>query len=1071
MGFVCISVGTVVLSSLSASASGPATDSASDPAYTNGWTTGSNGGIGWGGAWQLDPPFNTANWGFFIGSSTNNDGGDPDHDGDIDSSGSKAWGIYAHGGAFPSAVRPFNGPMVPGQRFIIDIDNGDIDAFMSVGISLQDISGNNVFEFYAPGEDTQYRLHDSTGLGVATGVPFTGQGLHLEFTLTSTNTYALLIGPVGTDGPEGLPQTFTGNLIGQGSLTIAQVQVWNFSACVSGSSNSSCDVFFNNIGVFSSPFWYVSATNTNDPQANGTAAHPFPHIQDALNVAAPIQDTVLVLDGVYSGPGNTNLDFLSKSITLQSVHGPSNVVIDCQLTGGGFRLRNADGDSSSIAGFTITRAASNNAAIYVQSGSLAITNCIFRANVGKALTGNPLTNSISAIAVKNCLFAQNTGVVVDVGLGQVVLQDSLFVSNQNICVNAVNNSSYANISNCVFRFNRGTVLNDGELYGGAWISMISSLIQSNTGTACSLQNGIINNSTIEYNQGDGYDGLRSGYDDSGSASLSNVLVQFNSGSGLNAAGDASVVDSTFSSNGGTGMIDTPRTGLGPHGEVPQSGMFIRCLTTGNGAGGMGGNGQCMFDSCTSRFNSSGGIVGCGGTYVNCLVANNLGPAMVLNCSGGLAALYNCTARNNPGLVSFSNGSSAILSDSISWGNGVNPVGSLANGTLGAVYSDIQFGTGQPWFGTGCLDANPVFVSLTDSHLTVSSPCLAAGTSSDAPVIDIQGMARSSPPDMGCYEFLKIDSDSDGIPDWWMLRYFGHATGLAGDHSRAGDDADGTGQNNFFKYTAGLNPTNPAVIFLVQPKGITNQQYNLQFNPLANGRTYTPQFSTDLVSGVWSPLTGYVGPITNGSQITMIDTNHFNLRKFYRIDIGYLTAANAADLVSADSVAPAIPSGVSGTVISASQVTLTWAASMDTGGSDLAGYQIYRNGTLIATTTGTSYADGGLSAATTNCYTIVAYDNAGNNSSASLQTCVTTLSTSPTDPASPSSLVVAAVTSGAITINWRDNSNNEVGFQIQRATLPSGPWTVVGTAGANATFYTDRGINSATTYYYQVAAFN
>ena len=24
----------------------------------------------------------------------------------------------------------------------------------------------------------------------------------------------------------------------------------------------------------------------------------------------------------------------------------------------------------------------------------------------------------------------------------------------------------------------------------------------------------------------------------------------------------------------------------------------------------------------------------------------------------------------------------------------------------------------------------------------------------------------------------IDSDADGIPDWWMQQYFGHATGLA-----------------------------------------------------------------------------------------------------------------------------------------------------------------------------------------------------------------------------------------------------------------------------------------------------
>jgi hypothetical protein len=30
--------------------------------------------------------------------------------------------------------------------------------------------------------------------------------------------------------------------------------------------------------------------------------------------------------------------------------------------------------------------------------------------------------------------------------------------------------------------------------------------------------------------------------------------------------------------------------------------------------------------------------------------------------------------------------------------------------------------------------------------------------------------------------LALDSDNDGIPDWWMIKYFGHATGMAADHS-------------------------------------------------------------------------------------------------------------------------------------------------------------------------------------------------------------------------------------------------------------------------------------------------
>ena len=46
-----------------------------------------------------------------------------------------------------------------------------------------------------------------------------------------------------------------------------------------------------------------------------------------------------------------------------------------------------------------------------------------------------------------------------------------------------------------------------------------------------------------------------------------------------------------------------------------------------------------------------------------------------------------------------------------------------------------------------------------------------------------------------------------------------------------------------------------------------------------------------------------------------------------------------------------------------------------------------------------------------------------------------------------------------------------GFQIQRATSASGPWSVVGSVGANVTTFTDTTVDPSTTYYYQVGAFN
>jgi formylglycine-generating enzyme len=53
--------------------------------------------------------------------------------------------------------------------------------------------------------------------------------------------------------------------------------------------------------------------------------------------------------------------------------------------------------------------------------------------------------------------------------------------------------------------------------------------------------------------------------------------------------------------------------------------------------------------------------------------------------------------------------------------------------------------------------------------------------------------------------LYLDADGDGIPDGWMMQHFGHATGLANDHSRAQDDYDGDGMSNLAEYLAGTDP--------------------------------------------------------------------------------------------------------------------------------------------------------------------------------------------------------------------------------------------------------------------------
>jgi hypothetical protein len=145
---------------------------------------------------------------------------------------------------------------------------------------------------------------------------------------------------------------------------------------------------------------------------------------------------------------------------------------------------------------------------------------------------------------------------------------------------------------------------------------------------------------------------------------------------------------------------------------------------------------------------------------------------------------------------------------------------------------------------------------------------------------------TTPVQIGGASSIVLDSVGDGIPDWWRQTYFGGDGTSTNNLSCATCDTVGTGQNNLFKYTAGLDPTSSASIFVLKIDPVLNQpiQKNLLFNPVVSGRTYTPEFSTDLTLGGWSPLTGYAGPETNGNQATITDLNAIEPQKFYRIRI-------------------------------------------------------------------------------------------------------------------------------------------------------------------------------------------
>jgi hypothetical protein len=169
-------------------------------------------------------------------------------------------------------------------------------------------------------------------------------------------------------------------------------------------------------------------------------------------------------------------------------------------------------------------------------------------------------------------------------------------------------------------------------------------------------------------------------------------------------------------------------------------------------------------------------------------------------------------------------------------------------------------------GSGLATANAVYATTNGAF---SGSYLGSSGSGLLAIID------SNPDNFGSYA-------GDGIPDWWQNQYFGTNNPNAGPNV----DVDGTGQNNLFKYVAGLDPTNPASIFVLKIAGVSGQpaQKNLLYNPIAGGRTYTVESRTNLLSGSYAALVSFSGPVTNVNQVTVTDLNATPATKFYHVHI-------------------------------------------------------------------------------------------------------------------------------------------------------------------------------------------
>ncbi|NNF41984.1 MAG: hypothetical protein HKN62_02865 [Phycisphaerales bacterium] len=112
----------------------------------------------------------------------------------------------------------------------------------------------------------------------------------------------------------------------------------------------------------------------------------FTTIQEAVD-AATNGDRIIVGNGVYTGVGNRDIDFLGKQVVVESLNGPGSCIIDCEGLGRAFIFQTGETVDSIVRGIGMRNGmAASGGAVLMMSASPTIVGCVFEDNTALGTT-------------------------------------------------------------------------------------------------------------------------------------------------------------------------------------------------------------------------------------------------------------------------------------------------------------------------------------------------------------------------------------------------------------------------------------------------------------------------------------------------------------------------------------------------------------------------------------------------------------------------------------------------------------------------------------------------------------